>query len=178
MRMHLNDFHDFHFPSFNHIHGTPLFIQVYGPLSGAVPLERMIMPTSHSSNFFQTILLNIINPLLKLNNQSFRRLYQVFFDWSDIDLIDHRFIVLPKGVPGQTFSQSIPPAGDFGGNHLPLLRQQLEFFAMARTNERKITAIGREDPGNFKALRDGNHRRIDEADPRVLVSAEKLQSAL
>ena len=61
------------------------------------------MPTSHSSNFFQAVLLNIINPLLKLNHQSFRRLHQVFFDWSDIDLIDHRSIVLPKGVLGQTF---------------------------------------------------------------------------
>ena len=47
------------------------------------------MPTPHFSNLFQTILLDIVNPFLKLDDQSFRRLYQVFFYCPNIDLFDH-----------------------------------------------------------------------------------------
>jgi hypothetical protein len=68
MGVHLYDFHDFYFASRDRVDRTPSFVQVNGPLPCAVALERMVMPTPHFSNLFQTILLDIINPLLKLNN--------------------------------------------------------------------------------------------------------------
>lgn len=47
---------------------------------------------------------------------------------------------------------------------------------MAGTHKGKVATIGRQDPGDLKALRDANDGCIDESDPRVPVSAEKLQS--
>jgi hypothetical protein len=67
MRMHLDDSNDFDFVSYNHIDGPPFFVQVNGPLSGSAAFKRMVMPTGHFSNFFQTIPLDIANPLLELN---------------------------------------------------------------------------------------------------------------
>lgn len=66
--MHLDDFYDFDFASYNHIDGSPFFVQVNGPLSGSVALERMVTPTAHFSNLFQTIFLDVTDPLLKLND--------------------------------------------------------------------------------------------------------------
>ena len=49
---------------------------------------------------------------------------------------------------------------------------------MAGTHKGKITPIGGQDPVNLQTLRDSNDGCVDEADPRVFVSAEKLQGPL
>jgi len=88
--MYLDNFYDFCCITLDHVERTSFFVQVYSPLAGAITLECVVMPTPHLSDFFQTIFLDIIDPLLKLNDQSPWRPHQVLFHCADIDLIDHR----------------------------------------------------------------------------------------
>jgi hypothetical protein len=64
--MYLYDSYDFDIVSYNHVYGPPLFVQVNCPLSNSAAFERMIMPTWHFSNLFETVPLDIIDPLLEL----------------------------------------------------------------------------------------------------------------
>jgi hypothetical protein len=89
MRMHLDNFYDFCRVTLDHVDHTPFLVQVDSPLASAITLECVVMPTPHLSDFFQTIFLDIVDPLLKLNDQSLWRPHQVPFHCADIDPIDH-----------------------------------------------------------------------------------------
>ncbi len=59
-------------------------------MAEAVAFQRMVMPTPYFSNLFETKGLDIIDPLLELNDQCFGRLDQVLFYRTEINLVDYK----------------------------------------------------------------------------------------